>query len=126
MLYGYSRIYLFFFFKQKTAYDVRISDWSSDVCSSDLIPVPGPAFAHTARDTGEVEVNEIPDIAWKDDARFAPEIELLFQAVTDQALLWQRGEIIDIGAERDDPRTSQTKGNCHAFDKSEELRIGKE
>src|SRR3546814_10356902 len=29
-------IYLFFFFKQKTAYEVRISDWSSDVCSSDL------------------------------------------------------------------------------------------
>src|SRR3546814_1071781 len=28
----------FFFFKQKTAYDVRISDWSSDVCSSDLSP----------------------------------------------------------------------------------------
>src|SRR3546814_6219889 len=28
---------MFFFFKQKTAYDMRISDWSSDVCSSDLI-----------------------------------------------------------------------------------------
>src|SRR3546814_8078041 len=28
--------YFFFFFKQKTAYDMRISDWSSDVCSSDL------------------------------------------------------------------------------------------
>src|SRR3546814_7289117 len=28
---------LFFFFKQKTAYEMRISDWSSDVCSSDLI-----------------------------------------------------------------------------------------
>src|SRR3546814_20548475 len=27
---------IFFFFKQKTAYDLRISDWSSDVCSSDL------------------------------------------------------------------------------------------
>src|SRR3546814_10096714 len=27
----------FFFFKQKTSYDMRISDWSSDVCSSDLI-----------------------------------------------------------------------------------------
>src|SRR3546814_5183360 len=27
---------MFFYFKQKTAYDVRISDWSSDVCSSDL------------------------------------------------------------------------------------------
>src|SRR3546814_6365188 len=28
----------FFFFKQKTAYELRISDWSSDVCSSDLDP----------------------------------------------------------------------------------------
>src|SRR3546814_7644970 len=31
--------FCFFFFKQKTAYEMRISDWSSDVCSSDL-PVP--------------------------------------------------------------------------------------
>src|SRR3546814_5065078 len=30
-------IVCFFFFKQKTAYEMRISDWSSDVCSSDLI-----------------------------------------------------------------------------------------
>src|SRR3546814_14602526 len=30
-------IMFFFFFKQKTAYEMRISDWSSDVCSSDLI-----------------------------------------------------------------------------------------
>src|SRR3546814_4240392 len=29
-------VFLFFFFKQKTAYELRISDWSSDVCSSDL------------------------------------------------------------------------------------------
>src|SRR3546814_1432067 len=29
---------IFLFFKQKTAYEMRISDWSSDVCSSDLIP----------------------------------------------------------------------------------------
>src|SRR3546814_14983436 len=33
----------FFFFKQKTAYDMRISDWSSDVCSSDLIDASGVA-----------------------------------------------------------------------------------
>src|SRR3546814_9464689 len=42
--------FVFFFFKQKTAYEMRISDWSSDVCSSDLqyavallghAPVPG-------------------------------------------------------------------------------------
>src|SRR3546814_4779229 len=30
-------VWFFFFFKQKTAYEMRISDWSSDVCSSDLI-----------------------------------------------------------------------------------------
>src|SRR3546814_9041526 len=30
-------LFMFFFFKQKTAYEMRISDWSSDVCSSDLI-----------------------------------------------------------------------------------------
>src|SRR3546814_3817517 len=29
----------FFFFKQKTAYEMRISDWSSDVCSSDLVSI---------------------------------------------------------------------------------------
>src|SRR3546814_1418403 len=32
---------VFFFFKQKTAYEMRISDWSSDVCSSDLVIAPG-------------------------------------------------------------------------------------
>src|SRR3546814_5699756 len=32
---------LFVFFKQKTAYEMRISDWSSDVCSSDLQPTNG-------------------------------------------------------------------------------------
>src|SRR3546814_8176379 len=44
-----------FFLKQKTAYEVRISDWSSDVCSSDLVTVPagfatfvGPHHIHSA------------------------------------------------------------------------------
>src|SRR3546814_5804635 len=40
-VYGYVDSYIcvviFFFFKQKTAYEMRISDWSSDVCSSDLV-----------------------------------------------------------------------------------------
>ena len=34
---GYSRIVNFFFFKQKTAYEIGTGDWSSDVCSSDLV-----------------------------------------------------------------------------------------
>src|SRR3546814_4956728 len=42
---------MFFFFKQKTAYEMRISDWSSDVCSSDLIFLfPGAGKPVTAID----------------------------------------------------------------------------
>src|SRR3546814_10706392 len=37
---------VFFFFKQKTAYEMRISDWSSDVCSSDLLV--GALLGHRA------------------------------------------------------------------------------
>src|SRR3546814_5976991 len=37
VIYSFS---IFFFFKQKTAYEMRISDWSSDVCSSDLPEKP--------------------------------------------------------------------------------------
>src|SRR3546814_1518381 len=57
---------MFFFFKQKTAYEMRISDWSSDVCSSDLLGakaagsppgrrnglvslIPGPAASRNGR-----------------------------------------------------------------------------
>src|SRR3546814_1523897 len=36
------RYVAFFFFKQKTAYEMRISDWSSDVCSSDLACLSAP------------------------------------------------------------------------------------
>src|SRR3546814_6994968 len=41
--------FVFFFFKQKTAYEMRISDWSSDVCSSDL-----PAHLEYHRDLATV------------------------------------------------------------------------
>src|SRR3546814_8456644 len=50
---------MFFFFKQKTAYEMRISDWSADVCSSDLLDgrlevllqhAPGAAVARAALD----------------------------------------------------------------------------
>src|SRR3546814_7925778 len=42
----------FFFFKQKTAYEMRISDWSSDVCSSDLAtPNPLDQVTYTAVDS---------------------------------------------------------------------------
>src|SRR3546814_1111528 len=44
--------YSFFFFKQKTAYEMRISDWSSDVCSSDLAGIPGTEHADGQADPG--------------------------------------------------------------------------
>src|SRR3546814_9883089 len=56
---------IFFFCKQKTAYEMRISDWSSDVCSSDLQPLPALArtdlrckLAFAERLAGEIR----PDI----------------------------------------------------------------
>src|SRR3546814_4891285 len=45
---------IFFFFKQKTAYEMRISDWSSDVCSSDL-PVD-------AAERGADKPGAVPDL----------------------------------------------------------------
>src|SRR3546814_4129085 len=49
-------VFLFFFvffFKQKTAYDMRISDWSSDVCSSDLSYREARNFGHVRFASGE-------------------------------------------------------------------------
>src|SRR3546814_8895989 len=59
----------FFFFKQKTAYEMRISDWSSDVCSSDL---PGNAARVTANALSGRQVHSphlpegIADLAQRD------------------------------------------------------------
>src|SRR3546814_13395121 len=47
----------FFFFKQKTAYEMRISDWSSDVCSSDL---SAAEIVETAKRTGAVVRGPVP------------------------------------------------------------------
>src|SRR3546814_9144621 len=46
----------FFFFKQKTAYEMRISDWSSDVCSSDL----GSAGMHSELAEGLARYTLVP------------------------------------------------------------------
>src|SRR3546814_2652673 len=54
---------LFFFFKQKTAYEMRISDWSSDVCSSDLSSAALPIFGEFMADAlsgKEVQPFRIP------------------------------------------------------------------
>src|SRR3546814_7923531 len=65
--------YFVFFFKQKTAYEMRISDWSSDVCSSDLISLLGAMailgattatglMAHGNVTPQAVDTSALPDI----------------------------------------------------------------
>src|SRR3546814_10271375 len=54
----------FFFFKQKTAYEMRISDWSSDVCSSDLI-------GGGVGEPRQIGVAAQPDDVIEDEARVA-------------------------------------------------------
>src|SRR3546814_3261231 len=53
-------IILFFFFKQKTAYEMRISDWSSDVCSSDLLKRGATVFSPTPRRKSPTRVRPWP------------------------------------------------------------------
>src|SRR3546814_3277119 len=52
LVFSMSRVVSFFFFKQKTAYEMRISDWSSDVCSSDLKETPVRQANHGLRAAG--------------------------------------------------------------------------
>src|SRR3546814_9691512 len=56
MLFVFWFLVCFFFFKQKTAYEMRISDWSSDVCSSDLAAkLVEHLIGHHGRGDGGVE-----------------------------------------------------------------------
>src|SRR3546814_13632830 len=55
---------------QKTAYEMRISDWSSDVCSSDLVDVPPQPFAAVAQWRPDVEMDvAVAKMAERKDAR---------------------------------------------------------
>src|SRR3546814_9349298 len=55
---------VFFFFKQKTAYEMRISDWSSDVCSSDLVDMGGGIMSISRYFTDMLD----PEMNWDDVA----------------------------------------------------------
>src|SRR3546814_4018166 len=101
----------FFFFKQKTAYEMRISDWSSDVCSSDLIAARVMAGERlNGFDLKRVRLNHV---AVKEAvfpfARF-PGVDTLLGPE-----MKSTGEVM--GIDRDFGR---------AFARSEERRVGKE
>src|SRR3546814_1893450 len=61
MCYLVSFCFFFFFFKQKTAYEMRISDWSSDVCSSDLGHASGGADRAEYNRQTDFEIERIRD-----------------------------------------------------------------
>src|SRR3546814_20801346 len=61
----YTSFFFVFFFKQKTAYEMRISDWSSDVCSSDLVVGPDDAAVlHPQREDLTRGIRDNDDIAF--------------------------------------------------------------
>src|SRR3546814_17840105 len=104
---------LFFFFKQKTAYEMRISDWSSDVCSSDLegaavgLRLRGALLAHRRCHLQRVA------------GAHGPQPAQLVQA-------WRahRAGVDDVGLVEDAERDGQ--GLEAGGDRSEERRVGKE
>src|SRR3546814_1795249 len=78
----------FFLFKQKTAYEMRISDWSSDVCSSDL-----------RRETGAVD----------DRVDAMARAVLHFDAVFDDAPHWCVDEFDVVACQRREPGVRQQR-----------------
>src|SRR3546814_8895484 len=94
----YVLVVFFFFFKQKTAYEMRISDWSSDVCSSDLLlaNIPSLLAAHAAGLPRERLLKQLPGCG---------------QAAMDAALgrLLGRGVIIERGSQLMLPRPDEDR-----------------
>src|SRR3546814_2921646 len=70
-------VFCFFFFKQKTAYEMRISDWSSDVCSSDLAQKLQPGAV-----VGDYIVDPLPPIEFGRIQAQASK-QIIFQKVRD-------------------------------------------
>src|SRR3546814_6052621 len=96
----------FFFFKQKTAYEMRISDWSSDVCSSDL------AFL-AAHGWGDAQILPLAG-----DASF----RRYFRVVDGE----RRAVLMDAPPPHEDPRPFIAVAEFLCEQRSEERSVGKE
>src|SRR3546814_17509918 len=118
---------MFFFFKQKTAYEVRISDWSSDVCSSDLLLAHFRALA---------EASDLPMVVYNVPARTVTDIgaETMCKlaeipsvvAVKDASGDLARVTIHRAGAGHDFCQLSGNDDLWLPHARSEERRVGKE
>src|SRR3546814_2521723 len=98
--------FVFFFFKQKTAYEMRISDWSSDVCSSDLL---GMRFV--LRNS------------------FLKKNRITLDAVKDVNFSIKEGEVFGLVGESGSGKSTTARliaGLYQTSSRSEERRVGKE
>src|SRR3546814_1728458 len=85
---------LFFFFKQKTAYEMRISDWSSDVCSSDL---------SRHRDSAQDSINQVGQEMTRRNMNIQPTLTerpgLPVRIIVNRDLVLRRSEERRVGKE---------------------------
>src|SRR3546814_10348254 len=102
---------MFVFFKQKTAYEMRISDWSSDVCSSDLLLNPVAILARSWR------------LTKGNSLRLAVFYVLLIIAIGVVAILVTLVSGLVFAALGGE---AETIGNGVVASRSEERRVGKE
>src|SRR3546814_16926559 len=107
-------IFMFFFFKQKTAYEMRISDWSSDVCSSDLGWWPVSHHAKPADLQSGTSLHPHPDEPDQVHGRTIP------------ARADGQGMASGLRCRRRSPRPRDCQGNGRLWRRSEERRVGKE
>src|SRR3546814_19696750 len=98
----------FFFFKQKTAYEMRISDWSSDVCSSDLLMA--------------VRVNK----AGVHRVLIPANLHPFYRATLRTLLSPQKIAIAEIAFDPATGRIDQAALEAAGHERSEERRVGKE
>src|SRR3546814_20204478 len=106
---------MFFFFKQKTAYEMRISDWSSDVCSSDLL-----ARAREAEAVAQIS-DRISTELEKEKLVASYEAEVAKKKKLVDAYTADRAKLVSKGSEKRAQRHTELAGA-----RSEERRVGKE
>src|SRR3546814_8249694 len=99
-----------FLFKQKTAYEMRISDWSSDVCSSDLAVI-----GHGAADGQQIAMEQPGGEQLADDEADAPRIaEIIHVAgavrIDAREQRHRMAEFVEILPVDDDPRRARDRG----------------
>src|SRR3546814_1929340 len=116
---------VFFFLKQKTAYEMRISDLSSDVCSSDLLARPGEGFEchviHCSSLADGIDADWI-DLRWQEDSE-GGNARLCVVILNEPGTLAEMSVILaSTSANITNLRLSNREGDFHTYDIVVEVR----